>query len=92
MNVIPKIIKKHIDYAEINRLIFDTKTVGEIAAQRITYQNMRLEADGKLALITFTLFSIKFSSIFYILIGAMVGLFVYLLSLTKSKNNKGENK
>lgn len=49
-----KIVKKHIDYAEINRLIFDTKTVGEIAAQRITYQNMRLEADGKLALITFT--------------------------------------
>ncbi len=45
-----------------------------------------------LALITFTLFSIKFSSIFYILIGAIVGLFVYLLSLTKSKNNKGENK
>ena len=49
-----KIVKKNIDYAEINRLIFDTKSVGEIAAQRVTYQNMRLEADGKLAIITFT--------------------------------------
>ena len=49
-----KIVKKHIDYAEINRKIFDTKTVGEIAAQRITYQNMCLEANGKLAIITFT--------------------------------------
>lgn len=49
-----KIVKKSIDHAEINRLIFDSKSFGEITAQRLTYQYMRLEADGKLALITFT--------------------------------------
>lgn len=45
-----------------------------------------------LILVGFTLFSIKFSSIFYILIGAIMGLFAYVFSKIKSKNNKGETK
>ncbi|MBQ8392142.1 MAG: DHH family phosphoesterase [Clostridia bacterium] len=49
-----KLISKEIDCAEINRLIFDSKTFGEVVAERLTYQHMRLYADGKLSVITFT--------------------------------------
>ena len=49
-----KLISKGIDCAEINRLIFETKTFGEVVAERLTYQYMKLSADGKLATITFT--------------------------------------
>ena len=38
-----------------------------------------------LALILFTLFSVKFSSIFYILIGGFVGFIAYLVSLFKQR-------
>jgi phosphoesterase RecJ-like protein len=49
-----RIIEKGIDHAEINRLIFDAKTVGEINAQKVTYENMKFFCDGKLAVIAFT--------------------------------------
>ena len=39
-------------------------------------------------LIAFSLFSIKFSSVFYILIGAFVGIVVYLVSYIREKSNK----
>ncbi len=47
-----------------------------------------------LALVLFTLFSISFSSIFYVLIGGLVGLTAYAISLIvkKSKSDKGDNK
>ncbi len=48
------LVSRDIDYAEINRLIFDSKTIGEIEAEKLTYQNMQLKCDGKLAIITFT--------------------------------------
>ena len=38
-----------------------------------------------LALILFTLFSVKFSSIFYILIGGFIGFIAYLVSLFKQR-------
>ncbi len=49
-----KLAEQGIDCAEINRLIFDSKTFGEIVAEKVTYQNMKLFCDGRLSVITFT--------------------------------------
>lgn len=50
-----RIIKKGlIDFADINRRIFDSHTIGEINAQKITYENMKFYCDGRLAVIPFT--------------------------------------
>ena len=49
-----EIIGEGIDHAEINRIIFDSKTLGEIKAQRLTYEKMTLLCDGSLAIIVFT--------------------------------------
>ena len=49
-----KLAEKGIDCAEINRLIFDSKTFGEIVAEKVTYQNMKLYCNGKLSIILFT--------------------------------------
>ena len=43
-------------------------------------------------LVAFTLFSIKFSTIFYILIGGFVGVLVYLISLANNKIKLRKNK
>ena len=49
-----EIISHGIDHAEINRIIFDSKTIGEIKAQKITYEKMKLLCNGSLAVIMFT--------------------------------------
>ncbi|MBQ8164083.1 MAG: bifunctional oligoribonuclease/PAP phosphatase NrnA [Clostridia bacterium] len=49
-----KLVEKGIDFAEINRRIFDSKTIGEIRAARITYENMKLFHNGALAIIMVT--------------------------------------
>ncbi len=49
-----EIISYGIDFAEINRLIFDNKTIGEIKGQELAYQNVKLLCDGKLAVVLFT--------------------------------------
>ena len=49
-----RIIEKGIDHAEINRIIFDSKTVGEINAQKVTYEKMKFFCGGKLAVVEFT--------------------------------------
>ena len=49
-----EIISHGIDHAEINRIIFDSKTIGEIKAQRLTYEKMELLCGGSLAVILFT--------------------------------------
>lgn len=49
-----EIISQGIDHAEINRIIFDSKTIGEIKAQRLTYEKMELLCGGSLAVILFT--------------------------------------
>ena len=45
-----------------------------------------------IAYITLTLFAVKFSSIFYILIGAGVSLTVYVITLISKKQKGGDNK
>ena len=52
-----------------------------------TIVNIVLLSLTAIALIVFTLLSVKFSSIFYILIGGLVGLVVYFIAIIKSKNN-----
>lgn len=49
-----EIITFGIDFAEINRLIFDNKTLGEIKGQELAYKNVKLLCDGTLAVVMFT--------------------------------------
>lgn len=49
-----EIISHGIDFAEINRLIFDNKTIGEIKGQELAYKHVKLLCDGKLAVVLFT--------------------------------------
>lgn len=49
-----EIIATGIDHAEINRVIFDSKTISEIKAQRLTFEKMELLCGGALAVILFT--------------------------------------
>ena len=49
-----EIISYGIDFAEINRLIFDNNTLGEIKGQELAYKNVKLLCDGKLAVALFT--------------------------------------
>ncbi len=54
MSLASEVIKNGIDHAEINRIIFDSKSLKEIKAQRLTYEKMQLYYDGALSLIMFT--------------------------------------
>ena len=54
MSLASLIIAKGIDHAEINRIIFDAKSIEEIKAQKLTYEKMELYADGALCIIVFT--------------------------------------
>ena len=49
-----EVIGEGIDHAEINRIIFDSKTLGEIKAQRLVYEKMQLLCGGALAVVVFT--------------------------------------
>ena len=49
-----EIIDTGIDHAEINRIIFEAKTLGEIKAQKITFDKMELLCDNCLAVMLFT--------------------------------------
>ena len=54
MSLASEVIKRGIDHAEINRIIFDSKSLEEIKAQKLTYEKMQLFYDGSLSLIMFT--------------------------------------
>ena len=47
-------MEKGIDYAEINRIIFDTKTMGQVRAEKLTGEKMKLLCDGAFSVILFT--------------------------------------
>jgi len=49
-----ELIYKGIDFAEINRIIFDAKTQGEVRAQRLVCEKMELLENGRLALVIIT--------------------------------------
>ena len=49
-----EVISHGIDHAEINRIIFESKTLGEIKAQKLTFEKMELLCDGALAVIMMT--------------------------------------
>lgn len=48
------LVGKGIDFAGINHIIFDSKTMGEVRAIRATYENMKLYHGGELAIIMIT--------------------------------------
>ena len=54
MSSASEVIKRGIDHAEINRIIFDSKSLEEIRAQKLTYEKMQLFCDGALSVIMFT--------------------------------------
>ena len=49
-----EVIGMGIDHAEINRIIFESKTIGEIKAQKLTFEKMELLCGGSLAVIMMT--------------------------------------
>lgn len=49
-----ELLAKGIDHAEINRLIFDSKTQGEINALKLLYERIEYFYDGKLAIALIT--------------------------------------
>lgn len=51
MKIGAELVSSGIDFAEINRVIFDSLTVGEISANRMVYDNVNLLLDGRLAII-----------------------------------------
>lgn len=54
MSTACEVLKSGIDHAEINRLMFDSKSVEEIKAQRLTYEIMKLYCDNSLSIAMFT--------------------------------------
>lgn len=54
MSLASLIISRGIDHAEINRIIFDAKSLEEVKAQRLTYEKMEMFADGAISIIVFT--------------------------------------
>ncbi|MBQ7907351.1 MAG: bifunctional oligoribonuclease/PAP phosphatase NrnA [Clostridia bacterium] len=54
LNTAAQVVSHGIDHAEINRIIFDSKTIEEIKAQRLTYEHMELFFGGKLSCVLFT--------------------------------------
>lgn len=49
-----ELIARGIDAAEINRQLFDSHTMGEIAAAKLAYSALKTYSNGKIAVITFT--------------------------------------
>ena len=49
-----ELVATGIDFAEINHIIFDTKSKGELKGQELTYRNMELHCDNKLAITIIT--------------------------------------
>ncbi|MBO4982943.1 MAG: bifunctional oligoribonuclease/PAP phosphatase NrnA [Clostridia bacterium] len=49
-----QVIAFGIDHAEINRIIFESKTMGEIKAQKLTFEKMELLCGGALAVVMLT--------------------------------------
>ena len=54
MSLASLIIARGIDHAEINRIIFDSKSLEEIKAQRLTYEKMEMYENGEISIIVFT--------------------------------------
>ena len=54
MSLASLVIARGIDHAEINRIIFDAKSLEEIRAQKLTYEKMEMYEDGAISIIVFT--------------------------------------
>lgn len=54
MSLASLVIARGIDHAEINRIIFDSKSLEEVKAQRLTYEKMEIFENGAISIIVFT--------------------------------------
>ena len=54
MSLASLVIARGIDHAEINRIIFDSKSLEEVKAQRLTYEKMEMYENGAISIIVFT--------------------------------------
>ena len=90
------VVSYGIDHAEINRIIFDSRSLEEIKAQRITYENMELYEDGKISIIVFTNEMKQKNGISDADIGDIVnavrGIDGVLIALSLKQNSKDESK
>ena len=48
------LVTRGIDFAKINNIIFDSKSIGEVSAIRMAYENVELLLDGRLAILLVT--------------------------------------
>ena len=96
MSLASLVIAKGIDHAEINRVIFDAKSMEEIKAQKLTYEKMELYCEGKLCLIVFTNEMKAANNITDADIGDIVnsvrGIDGVLIALSLKQNSKDETK
>jgi len=54
MRVAAELIETGFDFAKLNRLIFENKSLEELAIERLAYNNLKLYANGKIAVINIT--------------------------------------
>ncbi|MCL1859898.1 MAG: bifunctional oligoribonuclease/PAP phosphatase NrnA [Oscillospiraceae bacterium] len=54
MSIASELISTGFDFAKLNRLIFQSKTMIQIATERLAYNSLKLFVDGKIAFITIT--------------------------------------
>ncbi len=96
MSLASLVIARGIDHAEINRVIFDSKSMEEIKAQKLTYEKMELYCDGALCLIVFTNEMKEANKISDADIGDIVnsvrGIDGVLVALSLKQNSKDETK
>ncbi len=96
MTLASLVIARGIDHAEINRVIFDSKSLEEIRAQKLTYEKMEMFADGALSIIVFTNEMKESNGIVDADIGDIVnsvrGIDGVLVALSLKQNTKDETK
>lgn len=54
MNIAAELIKTGFDFAKANRLIYENKSLEQVAVERLAYNSLKLYSDGKIAIINIT--------------------------------------
>ena len=63
MRIAAELISTGFDFAKLNRLIYQNKTMTEIATERLAYNSLKLCSGGKIAVITITKEMKKFAGL-----------------------------
>jgi phosphoesterase RecJ-like protein len=54
MRITAELIETGFDFAKLNRLIFENKSLEQIAVERLAYNSLQLYSDGKIAILNIT--------------------------------------